>query len=123
MSERAARTWLSSHHDVIPALQVLHRHALETLEDQSKTVGDLASIIALDPGMSVSLYHEVNASLLHGRKQRVGSVQAALSLLGDSAIADLVMQQVKLGKTDKDVTKLCEMLVRAYDPCISCSVH
>lgn len=92
MSERAARTWLSSHHDVIPALEVLHRQALETLEDQSKTVGDLAAIIALDPGMSVSLYHEVNARLLHGRKQRVESVQTALSLLGDSAIADLVMQ-------------------------------
>ena len=38
-------------------------------------------------------------------------------------LADLVKQQVKLGKTDEEVTKLCEMLVRAYDPCISCSVH
>ncbi len=23
----------------------------------------------------------------------------------------------------KDITLRCEMLVRAYDPCISCSVH
>lgn len=38
-------------------------------------------------------------------------------------LAELVRQQVKLGKTDDEVTKLCEMLVRAYDPCISCSVH
>lgn len=38
-------------------------------------------------------------------------------------LAELVKQQVKLGKTDKEITKLCEMLVRAYDPCISCSVH
>ncbi len=38
-------------------------------------------------------------------------------------LAELVKQRVKLGKTDGEVTKLCEMLVRAYDPCISCSVH
>jgi len=38
-------------------------------------------------------------------------------------LAELVKQQVKLDKTDDEITKLCEMLVRAYDPCISCSVH
>ena len=38
-------------------------------------------------------------------------------------LAELVKQQVKLDKTDDEVTMLCEMLVRAYDPCISCSVH
>jgi len=38
-------------------------------------------------------------------------------------MAELVTQQIELGKSDEEVTKLCEMLVRAYDPCISCSVH
>jgi len=38
-------------------------------------------------------------------------------------LPELVTQQIKLGKSDKEITKLCEMLVRAYDPCISCSVH
>ena len=38
-------------------------------------------------------------------------------------LPELVTQQIELGKTDEEVTKLCEMLVRAYDPCISCSVH
>ena len=28
-----------------------------------------------------------------------------------------------LDKTDEEITLLLEMLVRAYDPCISCSVH
>ena len=27
------------------------------------------------------------------------------------------------GMTDEQLTLLCSMLVRAYDPCISCSVH
>ena len=38
-------------------------------------------------------------------------------------LAALVRQQVKLGRGDVEITKLSEMLVRAYDPCISCSVH
>lgn len=38
-------------------------------------------------------------------------------------LAALVKQQIMLGKSDEDVTRLSEMLVRAYDPCISCSVH
>lgn len=38
-------------------------------------------------------------------------------------LPELVIQQIELGKSDEEVTKLCEMLVRAYDPCISCSVH
>jgi coenzyme F420-reducing hydrogenase alpha subunit len=28
-----------------------------------------------------------------------------------------------LGKDDKEIELLASMLVRAYDPCISCSVH
>ncbi len=35
----------------------------------------------------------------------------------------LAAEAVKAGKTDRETEKLCEMLVRAYDPCISCSVH
>jgi coenzyme F420-reducing hydrogenase alpha subunit len=38
-------------------------------------------------------------------------------------IAALVKQEVGRGKSDAEITKLCEMLVRSYDPCISCSVH
>ncbi len=38
-------------------------------------------------------------------------------------LAALTEQAVADGKQDTEVKKLCEMLVRAYDPCISCSVH
>jgi len=105
MSETAARTWLSSHHDIIPALEVNHRRALEILEDHTRTLRDLADVIVLDPGMSVSLYHEVNAKLHRGDKQVVDSVHAALSLLGDSAIADLVMQHKVLDQTHPDARR------------------
>ncbi len=38
-------------------------------------------------------------------------------------LRELVGQQVALKKSDEEITRLCEMLVRSYDPCISCSVH
>ncbi len=38
-------------------------------------------------------------------------------------LAALVEQGLKEKKTDAEITLLSEMLVRAYDPCISCSVH
>ena len=105
MTEQAARSWLTDHHEFLPALEVFHRQALETLEDHSKTVRDLADIIALDPGLSVSLYHEVNGRLRNSGKNPVESVHAALSLLGDSAIADLVMQHKVLNETHPDALR------------------
>jgi len=105
MSEASARTWLSSHHDIIPALEVHHAKALEILEDHTRTLRDLAEVIVLDPGMSVTLYHEVSGKLIHGDHQVVDSVHAALSLLGDSAIADLVMQHKVLDETHPDALR------------------
>ena len=38
-------------------------------------------------------------------------------------IEELALFCADQGKTDKEIELLAEMLVRAYDPCISCSVH
>ena len=38
-------------------------------------------------------------------------------------IKALAAQCAEAGKSDHEIEKLAEMLVRAYDPCISCSVH
>ncbi len=105
MSEQAARSWLSSHHDIIPALEIYHRQALETLENHTRTVRDLADIVALDPGMSVSLYHEVNSGRGQSGKHPVDSVHTALGLLGDSKIADLIMQHKVLERTEADAAR------------------
>jgi HD-like signal output (HDOD) protein len=118
MTEQAAQSWLSSHHNIIPALEVYHRQALETLEDHTKTVGDLADIIALDPGMSVSLYHEVNGKLQNAGKQPVETVHTALSLLGDSAIADLIMQHKVLDETHPEALRR-----QSYHQLMSRSLH
>ena len=117
MTETAARTWLSSHHDIIPALEVNHRRALEILEDHTRTLRDLADLILLDPGMSVSLYHEVNARQ-RNEQHGVDSVHAALGLMGDSAIADLVMQHKVLDQTHPDALRR-----QSYHQLMSRSYH
>jgi len=38
-------------------------------------------------------------------------------------LPELVNQEMSRGKDEHEIEKLCEMLVRTYDPCISCSVH
>jgi len=38
-------------------------------------------------------------------------------------MARLVVQLVSQGVGDQEIERLCCMLVRAYDPCLSCSVH
>lgn len=38
-------------------------------------------------------------------------------------IQALAMENALKGATDRELELLCSMLVRAYDPCISCSVH
>jgi coenzyme F420-reducing hydrogenase alpha subunit len=38
-------------------------------------------------------------------------------------IIELARQAAQQGKTDEEIERLAAMLVRAYDPCISCSVH
>lgn len=35
----------------------------------------------------------------------------------------ITRQALGEGKSDVEITKLCEMVVRSYDPCVSCSVH
>ncbi len=117
MTEQAARSWLSSRPDVLPTLEIHHRAALEILQDHRKTVADLAKVIALDPGMSITLYREVNGKLQVRGKPQVESVQAALSLLGDGAIADLVTEHKVLDQTHPDAARrqdYHQLLSRCY---------
>jgi coenzyme F420-reducing hydrogenase alpha subunit len=38
-------------------------------------------------------------------------------------LEELTRQYAVKGKRDRDIELLAQMLVRSYDPCISCSVH
>ncbi|MHC4073826.1 MAG: Ni/Fe hydrogenase subunit alpha, partial [Planctomycetota bacterium] len=74
---------------------------------------------------------EIIDQLLDGEIDEKGSITKANCIIPTTQnnanihhdLPELVTRQIELGKSDEEVTKLCEMLVRAYDPCISCSVH
>ncbi|MCX7834998.1 MAG: Ni/Fe hydrogenase subunit alpha [bacterium] len=70
------------------------------------------------------LYHEYE----YNQKGRIVKANCIIPTTQNNAnihydIYDLVRKNVQKGMTDEKLELLCSMLVRAYDPCISCSVH
>lgn len=118
MTAEAAQNWLSDHRQPLPALEIHHRRALAILENHTSTVSDLADVIALDPGMSVSVYREVNGRPGRQGERRVESVHVALGLLGDGAISDLVTAHPVLEAIVDDAS-----LHRGYRQLVSRGYH
>ncbi len=59
--------------------------------------------------------HVVRADCVIPTTQNNGNINLDLKAITEWALRE--------GKNDGEITKLCEMVVRSYDPCISCSVH
>lgn len=92
MSDSAAKTWLSSHKKPVPALDIFHQKALETLKSKTASLSDLADIISLDPGMSITLFEKMNAKRNGRKRPRLDSVHNLLGLMGIPAVTDFVNQ-------------------------------
>jgi HD-like signal output (HDOD) protein len=92
MSDRAAKTWLSSHKKPVPALDVLHQKALETLKSKTATLSDLADIISLDPGMSIGLFEKMNVRRTGYQQPCFDSIHSLLGLMGIQAVTHFVNQ-------------------------------
>lgn len=92
MSDSTAKSWLLSHKKPVPALDILHEKALETLESETASLSDLADIIALDPGMSIALFEKMNAKRNGRKRPRLDSVHSLLGLMGMPAVTDFVNQ-------------------------------
>ena len=114
MSEDKAQRWLENHPFSLPAVDALHRQAVETLRSRVSSLGDLADVIALDPGMTVALFRQVNSQLNRSGRRPVGNVHSALSLLGESARADLVLLQKTVSDSVQD-----EIIAANYHQLIS----
>ncbi len=68
------------------------------------------------------LYHEYKVSRLGIIKSANIVTPTAYNFLGlEEDLKKLVTEN--MDKPEEELTLLCEMLVRAYDPCFSCSVH
>ncbi len=87
MSASEAKSWLRDKANLIPAIDIYHRQALDALHNDTTPLSDLADIIALDPGMSISLYNQINRRLGTSKHE---TIHGALALLGEEAINDLI---------------------------------
>jgi HD-like signal output (HDOD) protein len=102
MAESHAQSWLALHHGIIPALDVYKQRAVEILQNPRKNLADLAAVIVLDPGMSLSLYQQANGRLLDRGKPAAESIDDALAALGNGAIIDLVTQHKTVFETQPE---------------------
>ncbi|MDH5718333.1 MAG: Ni/Fe hydrogenase subunit alpha [Spirochaetia bacterium] len=117
---------------IVECFHVLYKsiHLIEQLiEDKSKdivseySVFEAEGIGAIEAPRGILYHHyQINkkgkiekANCVIPTTQNNGNIHHDLSFL--------VKQELSANKNDKNITHLCEMLVRSYDPCISCSVH
>jgi sulfhydrogenase subunit alpha len=109
-------------HDSIAAIEYL----LET--DNRATMAEVVPKAAQGVGAVEAprgvLYHHYE----YDRSGRILKANCVIPTTQNNAnirndLFKLVEEFASAGKTDKELELLCSMLVRAYDPCLSCSVH
>lgn len=99
MSDSAAKVWLLSHNKPLPALDIYHQKALEILTRKTASLSDLADIISLDPGISITLFNKMNAKRHASKRPYFNSVHSLLSLMGITAVTAFVKQFQPLHKS------------------------
>lgn len=112
MSEREAKTWLRDHGGLIPALDTYHQQARDVLHSETASRTDLANIIALDPGMSISLLNQINRKMDASRRPKHDSIHSALGLLGEDAISEFIITHNTLTEfnSSEDMHQTCHQL-------------
>ena len=110
------------------------REAIDLIKELLDTDEDSPAIVEAQPkaGEGVSAVEVPRGILYHhyeyDGKGRIARADCVIPTTQNNAnihldIKALVSEFALRGTTDKELERLCSMLVRAYDPCISCSVH
>jgi coenzyme F420-reducing hydrogenase alpha subunit len=112
-------------HIFVESLQMLDEllgdNLAESCAEYEVTAGEGVGAVEVPRGILYHHYRIDEKGLIEKANCIIPTTQNNANIHFD--LADLVAQAVADGKGDVEVKKLCEMLVRAYDPCISCSVH
>lgn len=122
-------------HNVARLIEVYHV-MLESVKIINKLLGrkmeNICTSYTLKAGEGVGAVEVPRGILYHSYKfNKKGMIEKANCIIPTTQnhanihhdLSELVKQEIRMGWNDREVTKLSEMLVRAYDPCISCSVH
>jgi coenzyme F420-reducing hydrogenase alpha subunit len=118
---------------LVEVVHVVHE-SLALLAELASEKADVETMVKVTPraGVGVSAVEVPRGILYHcyeygadGRVVRADCVipttQNNLNIHLD--LRELARQYAAKGRGDRELELLCSMLVRAYDPCVSCSVH
>lgn len=109
-------------HDAIRLIaELLEDSTAPTMIKVTPRAGDGVGAIEVPRGI---LYH----SYRYDRDGYIVSADCVIPTTQNNAnihldLPALAQQSASSGMTDGELARLCAMLVRAYDPCVSCSVH
>ena len=109
-------------HDSIRLIDALKESASEpTMVSVSPKAGEGVGAVEVPRGI---LYHHYR----YNEKGYITKANCVIPTTQNNAnihyrLQDLVAENAKEGMTSAELELLCSMLVRSYDPCISCSVH
>ncbi len=108
--------------------------SIDLIDDILNTTEDLDTIVPVEPcaGKGIGAVEVPRGILYHhyeyDDKGRIVRADCVIPTTQNNAnihhdIQSLAKEYARRGTTDVELELLCSMLVRAYDPCISCSVH
>jgi coenzyme F420-reducing hydrogenase alpha subunit len=109
-------------YDAMRIIDELVRHGLsEIMVPVTPRAGQGVGAVEVPRGI---LYHHYE----YDKEGRIVRANCVIPTTQNNAnihhdLKSLVEQYAVSGVTDQKLEQLCSMLVRAYDPCISCSVH
>lgn len=119
-------------HSLEESIAILEEFKSKSLnQSEAVTVGlNEKNTIPVKPGNGVGAVEVPRGILFHNYEvDEKGKITSANCIIPTSQNVNNIEQDMKalvpkiLDKADEEITLMMEMLVRAYDPCISCSAH
>ena len=113
MSDSMAKDWLSSHKRPLPAIDILRQKALSTLKRSTASLSDLADVISLDPGMSITLFEKMNAKRNDIKRPYINSIHGLLGLMGIPAVTQFIeaFDSFERSEVNSDIHQAYQQLV------------
>lgn len=132
LSPTAHNPFMNNVAQLVECVHVL-RESIDILDELLETnLHNVCDAYELKSGEGVGAVEAPRGILYHhyviDEKGRVEKANCIIPTTQNNAnirddLAELAEKAFRDGKDEAEIKMLCEMLVRAYDPCLSCSVH
>ncbi|ACF12815.1 nickel-dependent hydrogenase large subunit [Chloroherpeton thalassium ATCC 35110] len=116
---------VESYHVMLESIEMIQALLDSDLKDiradYKPTAGKGVGAVEVPRGILYHCYETDDSGIIKKANCIIPTTQNNANIHYD--LPELVNQEMARGKDENEIEKLCEMLVRTYDPCISCSVH